>query len=271
MRSIVTSKTSILHNCFFMPYRPARGPADNHREHKASRKTSKTSLAHVTAGIDDERATVLLVHTGHDAEHLGPDDHRREHCVNSILSREAARNMPLPMSTTSAGRGSSGASSSSSSFSSEKKKRAGRTPNVLPGQTPKHLLKLFLHPSPSPAPTQPVGRGRRGSSRPECHHPRGAAVTAKEHHQNPGAKAPGASPAPPALQARRGASQLHWRSSVFVGLRSVHLAPHHSCYAESLRQCHPHGHPLVSQERAEPAGPAPLSSASSACNHGLPA
>ena len=102
-RSIVTSKTSQLQNCASGPYRPARGPADNQREHKASRETRKTSLAHATARIDDERAIVLLVHTGQDARHLRQADRRREHSAwRNITRKTSIASMPLPLSTTSA-------------------------------------------------------------------------------------------------------------------------------------------------------------------------
>ena len=64
--------------------RACRQPRNNRARHK----TSETSLANATAGIDDERATVLLVHTGQDAEHLRPDDDRREHSAWGNITRK---------------------------------------------------------------------------------------------------------------------------------------------------------------------------------------
>ena len=58
--------------------------------------TSKTSMAH---------KTVLHVHINHEAWKLRPADDRREHSVGSTETRKPARNVPLSMSTTSEGRG----------------------------------------------------------------------------------------------------------------------------------------------------------------------
>ena len=46
--------------------------------------------------------TVFLVHTNHDAWPLGPGKNRWEHSVRSTKTSEPARNVPLPMSATSA-------------------------------------------------------------------------------------------------------------------------------------------------------------------------
>ena len=66
------------------------------RKHSARcRITSNTSFVHATA-------TVLQVSTVHDAGHLRPDDDRREHSARRNVTRKT-RNVPLPLSTTSAG------------------------------------------------------------------------------------------------------------------------------------------------------------------------
>ena len=50
-------------------------------------------------------AAVLLDHTGHDAEHLGPDDTRRDHNARYIVtSKTSTASEPLSLSTTSAAR-----------------------------------------------------------------------------------------------------------------------------------------------------------------------
>ena len=51
------------------------------------RKTSNTNLARATAGIDGERVTVFLVHTGPDAEHLGPDDKKRKYSARCVTHK----------------------------------------------------------------------------------------------------------------------------------------------------------------------------------------
>ena len=42
-----------------------------------------------------------LVHTGHDAEHLGPDDDRKDHSARREVPARPTMHMPLPESTTS--------------------------------------------------------------------------------------------------------------------------------------------------------------------------
>ena len=77
-------------------------PTDNRREHSVnSILARKSSLAHAAAvvtvlnGILEDAAlalrlvpdiTVLLVHTDHDAWHLGPADNRREHSARCIIT-----------------------------------------------------------------------------------------------------------------------------------------------------------------------------------------
>ena len=134
-------------NCTSGSYQPgcqASGPANNRRETTRTENTSMTSIAYANAGVDDgcSKAVFLVQH----------------------LERSAKK--------------SSGASSFSSfSVSSEKStKRTGRansgTPRSYARTTPATLSPSSSHPpSPYPAPTQPVGRGRRASKRPACHHP----------------------------------------------------------------------------------------------------
>ena len=91
----------------------------------------------------DGGVVVVVVVGGHDAGHRGPEENHREHCENSIITNELARNMPLPMSTTSAEGG-----------LRElllpllppltRRRVLGEPFNVFSGQTPEHLLKLFL-------------------------------------------------------------------------------------------------------------------------------
>ena len=92
---------SQLRKCASGLYRPALGPADNQREHTASRETRKTSLAHATARINDERAIVLLVHTGHDeACRRSKETQRREQnhrCAESCRFSGAAVEKPLAL------------------------------------------------------------------------------------------------------------------------------------------------------------------------------
>ena len=47
------------------------------------------------------RATVVLVRTGHDAEHHGPEEKRREYSANCIVTSKTSRVLP-PLSTTKA-------------------------------------------------------------------------------------------------------------------------------------------------------------------------
>ena len=59
---------------------------ETHREMKS---TSKTSLVHATAR--KKRKIVLLVQTGHDAEHLGPANDRKEHSARSIVTSKTSQ------------------------------------------------------------------------------------------------------------------------------------------------------------------------------------
>ena len=53
--------------------------------------------------VDDERAIVLLVHTGQGVEHLRPGDNRKEHSEKRNVTRKTSiASVPLPLSTTSA-------------------------------------------------------------------------------------------------------------------------------------------------------------------------
>ena len=58
------------------------------KTHREVYSTSNTSLAHAT--VKKKRVTVLLVQTGHDAEHLGPANDNEEHSAR----RNAEENQP---------------------------------------------------------------------------------------------------------------------------------------------------------------------------------
>ena len=114
----------------------------------------------------EERVTVLLFHTGHHVEHLEPVVNRREHCARRNVTRKT-RNVPLPLSTTSAGTKertreseasasfSSSSSSSSPSFSSRKPQagvstQSGARSDARKRDDPKHSAPRTSRTGPPP-------------------------------------------------------------------------------------------------------------------------
>ena len=171
-----------------------------------------------TCARNNERVEVLLVHIGHDAEHLRPVDDQPEHCA--VDNEERERN-PCPhrrIRTAQEEREDVSSSSSSSSWA-PRKLRSGPPSSVPPPSS-------FPPPRPTCASRWRAGGGTGGQCR-RCHISLETMARQRRHSGSHVTDRDCTLPAAPAPSGRRAAAP-NWLSSVPVGRSSLH-APHHGC------------------------------------------